>query len=98
MFGWAEDANAEPLPRPEENVPRMRGRGHGQNTPHFGVGNGHSSLHRLGPPVVPFLTPWEGSPTKIDYRKSWYPYSNLSTGGPSGDCWTTRIPNRVKGP
>ena len=24
----------------------------------------------------------EGSPTKIDYRKSWYPYSNLSTGGP----------------
>ena len=35
-----------------------------------------------GPPVVPF-DPFlgEGSPTKIDYRKSWYPYSNLSTGG-----------------
>ena len=29
---------------------------------------------------------WEGSPTKIDYRKkSWYPYSNLSTGGPRLD-------------
>ena len=25
----------------------------------------------------------EGSPTKIDCRKSWYPYSNLSTKGPS---------------
>ena len=24
-----------------------------------------------------------GSPTKIDYRKRWYPYSNHSTGGPS---------------
>ena len=23
-----------------------------------------------------------GSPTKIDYRKKGYPYSNLSTGGP----------------
>ena len=33
-------------------------------------------------PVYPCLG--EGSPTKIDYRKrSWYPYSNLSTGGPS---------------
>ena len=30
----------------------------------------------------PFLG-WEGSPTKIDYRKKRYPYSNLSTGGPS---------------
>ena len=41
----------------------------------------------LGPPVVPFLTPFfgEGSPTKIDYRKG-YPYSNLSTGGPSCGC------------
>ena len=40
----------------------------------------------VGPPVVPFLTPffgWEGSPTKIDYRKKRYPYSNLSTGAPS---------------
>ena len=29
---------------------------------------------QLGPPVVPFLTLFwgEGSPTKIDYRKSWY--------------------------
>ena len=37
----------------------------------------------LGPPVVPFY-PFlgEGSPTKIDYRKKGYPYSNLSTGGP----------------
>ena len=27
----------------------------------------------------------EGSPTKIDWttEKGWYPYSNLSTGGPS---------------
>ena len=25
----------------------------------------------------------EGSPTKIDYKKKSYPYSNLSTGGPS---------------
>ena len=24
--------------------------------------------------------------TKIDYRKSWYPYSNLSSGGPSLVC------------
>ena len=28
-------------------------------------------------PFYPFLG--EGSPTKIDYRKSWYPYANLST-------------------
>ena len=41
--------------------------------------------YALGPPVVPFLTPFlgEGSPSKIDYRKSWHPSSNLSTGGPS---------------
>ena len=40
----------------------------------------------LGPPVVPFYQLFGvlGSPTKID-RKSWYPYSNLSTGGPSKD-------------
>ena len=25
---------------------------------------------------------WEGSPTKIDYRRKGYPYSNLCTGGP----------------
>ena len=25
---------------------------------------------------------WEGFSTKIDYRKSGYPYSSLSTGGP----------------
>ena len=38
----------------------------------------------LGPPVVPFY-PFlgEGSPTEIDYRKKRYPYSILSTGGPS---------------
>ena len=36
----------------------------------------------LGPPVVPVLTHFlEGSPTKIDYKRSWYPYSNLSTTG-----------------
>ena len=35
------------------------------------------------PPVVPLF--WrEGSPTKIDYRKTGYPDSNLCTGGPSG--------------
>ena len=28
----------------------------------------------------------EGSPTKIDYRESWYPYSNLSAGGSSFGC------------
>ena len=40
-------------------------------------------------PFKPFCG-WEGSPkidalknpTKTDYRKSWYPYSILSTGGP----------------
>ena len=39
-------------------------------------------------PVVPFYPFWgEGSPTKTDYReKIWYPYSNLSTGGPSHFC------------
>ena len=36
----------------------------------------------LGPPIVPFYTfLGEGSPTE----KKGYPYSNLSTGGPS--CW-----------
>ena len=41
-------------------------------------------LKSLGPPVLPFspLFGGEGSPTKIDNTKSWYPYSNLS-GGPS---------------
>ena len=38
---------------------------------------------KLGPPVVPFYPCLgEGSPANIDYRKSWDPYSNLSTGGP----------------
>ena len=38
----------------------------------------------LGPRGVPFYPFWgEGSPTKIDYRKKGYLYSNLSTGGPS---------------
>ena len=37
---------------------------------------------KLGPPVVLYFTlfcifVWEGSPTKIDYGKSWYPYSDL---------------------
>ena len=45
----------------------------------------------LCPPVVPFYRFWgEGSPT-IYYRKkkktSWYPVSNLSTGGPSMDLF-----------
>ena len=45
------------------------------------------SLQTLGPPAeVPTLNPflgWEGSPTKIDYRKKLVPtYSILSTGGP----------------
>ena len=31
----------------------------------------------LGPPVVPFSPLFWGSPTKIDYRKKGYPYSNL---------------------
>ena len=48
--------------------------------------NGFSRLPFLGPPAVPFY-PFvgEGSPTKIDHRKSKnkYPYSNLSTRGPS---------------
>ena len=42
-----------------------------------------AGMHRG--PVVPTLAVsflGEGSPTKIDCRKSWYPYSNLSTGGP----------------
>ena len=43
--------------------------------------------NQLGPPArCLFVYPlfgWEGSPAKIDYRKSGYPYSNLSTGGPS---------------
>ena len=30
--------------------------------------------------LLPFLG--EGSPTKIDYKKTWYPHSNLSSGGP----------------
>ena len=40
--------------------------------------------HLLGLPLVRFLTPFlgEGSPTKTDHRQGWYPYSNLSTGGP----------------
>ena len=40
----------------------------------------------LGPPVVQAFTNffgWDASPTKIDYRKKGYPYSNLFTGGPS---------------
>ena len=44
---------------------------------------------QLGPPVVPFhrfFFGWEGSPTKINYRKKrWYPCSNLSTGPRQGE-------------
>ena len=48
----------------------------------------HGTL--LGPPVVPFYPFFgEGSPTTIVYRKNGYPYSNLSTGGPS--CFSFRI-------
>ena len=48
----------------------------------------------VGPPVVPLSHPffcWEGSPTKIDYRKKGYPYSFLSTGGPSCETHTDSI-------
>ena len=45
------------------------------------------SKRQLGPPVVPFLTPFLGGSfsTEMDHRRktSWYPYSNLSTGGPT---------------
>ena len=34
----------------------------------------------------------EGSPTKIDYRKTVYPYSNLSTGGPREECLSCMLP------
>ena len=50
---------------------------------------GFASKRPVGPPVVPFYPFFGGgSPTKIDHRKSWYPYSHLSTGGPrrSGDA------------
>ena len=44
----------------------------------------------LGPPrsaLLPIFD-WEGAPTKIDYRKKGYPYSNISTGGPRwGHNW-----------
>ena len=44
----------------------------------------------LNPPMCPFPLFWEGSPTKIDYRKR-VPYSNLSTGGPSLPPFINRI-------
>ena len=49
--------------------------------------NNKHRIPLLGLPVVPFsFFGCEGSPTKTDYRKkSWYPYSNLSTGGPTVD-------------
>ena len=37
----------------------------------------------LGTPVVPSYLFFGGFPTKMDYRQKGYPYSNLSTGGPS---------------
>ena len=52
-----------------------------------GKGNlGNVVLFGSVPSQVPFyrfFLGWEGSPTKIDYRKKGYLYSNLSTGGPS---------------
>ena len=33
---------------------------------------------QLVPTFSPFLFGWEGSPTKIDYRRKGYPYCNLS--------------------
>ena len=52
--------------------------------------------HRLGPPVVPFYPFWgECSPTKVDYRKKiGYPYSTLSTGGPSRGRCSARVRKR----
>ena len=47
----------------------------------------------LGPPVVPFYPFWEGSPRQ---QKAGYPYSNLSTGGPS--CGSPRRPKRPETP
>ena len=47
----------------------------------WGIGKIWNDIGILGPPA-PFLTLcWgEGSPTEMDYRKKWYPYSNLSGG------------------
>ena len=43
--------------------------------------------------ALPFHPFWgEGSPTETDYRKSWYPYSHLSTGGPWGITKIHRCP------
>ena len=53
-------------------------------------GNRSGPCPWLGPPARCPFSPffgWEDSPTKIDTREqSWYPYSNLSTGGPSWAC------------
>ena len=38
---------------------------------------------QLVPVKSPLFWKGEGSPTKIDYRKKGYPYSDLSTGGPT---------------
>ena len=48
----------------------------------------HFPNSQLVPNFCPFTASFlgEGSPTKIDYRKKGYPYSKLSTGGPS--CYT----------
>ena len=52
----------------------------------------------LGPPLVPlYFFWWEGSLTKIDYRKSWYPYSILSTGGPKISSETGSVGTLLKG-
>ena len=52
---------------------------------------GLCGFYGLGPPIVPLLPSFffflgGGSPTKTHYqrKKVGYPYSNLSTGGPSG--------------
>ena len=55
------------------------------HTTHTNMFLGSRSFSRSpsGAPFYPFLG--EGSPTTIDYRKEGYPYSRLSTGGPTVD-------------
>ena len=54
------------------------------------------------PSWCPFFNPffgWEGSPTKIDYRKKLVPtYSNLSTGGPRFFGWPQKFGAFLLGP
>ena len=46
-------------------------------------GGARSSTRSPSSALSPTFFGWEGSPTKINYGKKGYPYSNLSTGGPS---------------